>query len=62
MSNELIERIAKAMYDTVAHTVAWDQAIEPHRDMWRKQARAAVEELIAIQNVRTAFPQAEVIG
>lgn len=57
-SNELIDRIAKAMYNQIAHTVPWEQAFKEHQDMWRRYAVAAVQELIAIRNIKAVFPEA----
>jgi hypothetical protein len=57
--DELTERVAIAMYGSIAHVYSWDLCREDHRDMWRRQARAALTELIAIVNLRNVFPDME---
>lgn len=59
MTDELVDRIAKAMYGTLAHTVEWEQCWDEHKELWRREARAAITELIAILNVRKVFPDSE---
>ena len=58
-SAELVDRIAKAMYATMAHVYEWDLAREDHKEIYRKEARAAITEFIAIANLKAAFPEAE---
>lgn len=54
--DELIDRIAKAMYGTMAHVYDWELAREDHKEIYRKEARAAVLEFVAIANVKAVFP------
>lgn len=61
-SDELVNRIAKAMYLTMAHVYDWELAREDHKEIYRKEARAAITEFVAIANLRTVFPEIEPVG
>lgn len=58
-SDELVDRIAKAMYGTMAHYYEWELAREDHKEVYRKEARAAITEFVAIANIKAVFPEAE---
>lgn len=56
MDAELIERVAKALCGD-----GWDSVSEAMRITFRKDAVAVITEIIAIVNLKGAFPEAEFI-
>lgn len=63
-SDELIERIARAIHVQCSlchawHT--WDSVDDEHRQLWRGYAVAAIDELIAMHVIKSVFPHAEVV-
>jgi hypothetical protein len=58
-ADDLVERIAKAMYGTIAQNSEWELTKEDHRNLFRKEARAAITEFVAIANITAAFPEVE---
>lgn len=58
-ADQAIDQIAKALYNSHAHSFPWEQAKPEHQDLFRKEARAAIHEILAIATLKTAFPDME---